>query len=454
MLYKSGVFWPAHFPWPYDSARSVVLKLAIINRLPVVQLLGALGTYYPHQTSQLDDIRFLPIIRQLYPHAEAGRAQQHLISLQGGYFPKTVSYDYKYCPRCAEEWGHVSVYFSLSFVQYCPWHEQPLHSLCEQCLTLSHFSPTALGTRWGYDCQGCGFKLPTLEELVRHSLNTDFTQLLDKSQAFFSYTQRLQRCGALESLFLQYSLEHHDHPKHEVAIQVSPFVPQSDIAVWQKQVCVQGSDYRKLGRAAEANIQCVYEQFCRFWQSTMLRHHTTCLAHVIQAHQFSIQRQTCAFALAVFMFRLKFEAYVHHHAPGALSPEAMSRIVSLGLDPGQLRQYFSCYLHNILAMLLFWIAHGVHPGIRVETKAGFWDIFATGNGYPAPLRLSGRDIMGRCYKCLFDLPAQRQTLKQILHHDHPCSVIETTVLGDIICIAAKRRGYLYGRFVPPTLIHV
>ncbi|KNH29512.1 hypothetical protein ACS77_02195 [Pseudomonas syringae] len=276
---------------------------------------------------------------------------------------------------------------------------------------------------------------------------------VEKSEAFLAYTRKLLRCGALDYVFLKQTLQHNDYPANDLETRLAPFVPATDTVVWRKVLCLPATSNDDIGATSEAQVQLAYQKFCSFWQGTLLRRHAPCLNQIIRAYAVAESCDTCLYATALFMFRLKFEFFIGRGAQPVLSPEALSRIARLGMRTPQLRQYFSCYLHKILATLLFWRAYGSHSGIYVNTRNGFWDIFCTEDEYPDPLRLAGVDVLGRCYSRNFDLPGSRGAMRQILNHHRPWGPLRVCLHGDIVCMDSQAHSYLFGRFRPLGLVH-
>jgi hypothetical protein len=156
----SRLTWDLRAPAPYESAWSVLLKVAALNLLTekeLASLISSSESVYAEVSTlwrSADPIRLASLARHL--GVTEHRLRQGYIETSG--FDEAVSEDYKvrHCPECFKL-GYHCVFFELPFIAACPWHCVPLAPGCRLCVRamkkLEHHGSRG-SMRWA--CPACG----------------------------------------------------------------------------------------------------------------------------------------------------------------------------------------------------------------------------------------------------------------------------------------------------------
>ncbi|WP_448090316.1 hypothetical protein [Pseudomonas azerbaijanoccidentalis] len=459
MWHRDGYFWPDDFPWAYDADFAVIQKLSVINAVPARTIILWLKCgYTAHKIGERTYRRLFQAFDTCEPSSQSFT---HYISSYAAILPGNSTGAYKYCPACAETTGFVSVFFSLQFVHWCPWHHIKLKHLCAGCQHLPSFKPGPLGSLFGFHCPDCGYCLPRTEVLSKRSAHQDSLGYVKKHEAFIEYARTLKRLGVQLSLCCEKEtalscaniyLEDGDDGSNSVAFE------WSGLAGWTKTIDLRSCASSGLSSSITCadsllRLRDVYRQFCAFWQLRMLRRHACCL-EAIAASVGQGMCETCLMGLAWRLFRMKFEACQVGDASPRLSESAEACLAPLAMSSIQLSQYFSCVFHTLLTRVYFWLRTTPKICFLVDNKHGFWDVFKHKDTDPEWHYLLVRHFIGARYSCFFDLPVSLQGMRELLHHQASL-VIRITVRGASIDVHTNApKSLLFGSLRPPIFIEL
>lgn len=408
MHYKHGLFFPDYFPWPFDHAVAIVHKAAVVNGVRGRVVLDTFPLKKASRTSKKGkDAHIEKALGEIYHDSRYAVSLTNSAKRAAAYFPKQVNGTAKYCAQCLTEAGFVAALFSLRFVVCCPWHQQPLKTLCERCLDVRKFAPTPFGSPVGYSCQDCGYWVPNRAAIFATCRSRGASPFIFACRDFLANTARLHRLGVLDVLHFT---ELSDDGVYALAAgAVMPEVlPDHTTKIWLKEFEL-GSP-RPACNAPEDD----YRRFVSFHQGRLLNAHRDCPCRgVLSLPDFGDSpRCVCVYNAALSLFRQKFEYLRSDQAVPRLSERASLELAKLNMAPKVARPFFQSVFYQLVARLWFWSRSASRFVVHVDLQH-FFAVLEVGRNQTMLDRLLGERLQGR-YRCMFDLPAHRASLRRLM----------------------------------------
>lgn len=374
------------------------------------------------------------VIQGMYGADRPNLASTHFIDCIAHFFPSHVQDEGKFCPACAAESGYVSVFFSLAFVRWCPWHRVKLSPLCERCAAATSFRPDPFPGPEGYQCSQCGYCVPGIA-VINASLRSGLCARRSASSTnFFHYVDRLQRLGILDTLGF-----HSDYiycPETEAAYEA--FSIDEEIKTFRIQIDMRDGGAVPL---TMLKITASYRRFVAFWTNRLLKRHERCLAHA-RASRDEPAEYSCLFASTLVLFRQKFETLLLPVSDLRLSDSALEQLGGLCFTARALRNYFRAMFYRLFSRLWYRSRRSQHFRIALD----FHYFYAPFQGRILSLDVfKGRDIRGRQHNVIVDLPTGLTVLRAILNHERPEALVRIGNNGRSISIETDAvNRYFFG----------
>jgi hypothetical protein len=224
---------------------------------------------------------------------------------------------------------------------------------------------------------------------------------------FLTNTARLHRLGVLDVLHFAVVSDDRAHALAAGGV-MQEALPDHTTKIWLKEFELGGP------RPACNFPDEDYRRFVSFHQGRLLNAHRDCpCGGVLSLPDLgNSPRCVCVYNAALSLFRQKFEYLRSDQAVPRLSERASLELAKLNMAPKVARVFFQSVFYQLVARLWFWSRSASRFVAHVDLQH-FFAVLEVGRNQTMLDRLLGERLQGR-YRCLFDLPADRASLRRLM----------------------------------------
>lgn len=306
----SSLSFYSHGPYPYESAKGIILNLAVFNNATIARMLRDIGVVNQSLNFHCYEKNFLNCD---LPFSRHNRPEDHFPS---SYHPS--KYVHRYCAECARN-GYHSVFTFIPQVDGCLIHKCILDKLCERCIKAHKEITFAL--REGYQCKDCGFSIPSAIEQLEFRSDSRIRYLLFKhgnvqKNWFRSILAKSVEGDHLCKCMLNMTPNSFNEDLSMAVMSITQLAnPFHPAPVWMRkpiQLHSWESNYADGLSPSEAEIndwEEIIRLACQIIESDYLRGHDRCLKKVEQIMSYSAEEKyiypLCPLAIAYAFFRAR-----------------------------------------------------------------------------------------------------------------------------------------------------
>lgn len=405
MYDNAGLFFPDNFPWPFDSPVAALHKAAVVNGVSGSVVLNTYSISKSLRGSNRGkEAQIQKALGEIYRPSRYFLSYSNTAKSIFDLFPSSVRGPGKYCPACLTAAGFVPALFSLRFVWCCPWHHQPLRTICKRCSDVRRFVPNPFGSPVGFECPDCGYWVPSRAAIFAACRCRAAQAFIDSCADFMDNVGRYARLSVLSVL-------HYDTPVASQTLSAHSAGPEFRVdptaKAWVTNLDLTSHD--TFPPAPEEDYRC----FINFHELRLLTTHRDCICckSLSRPDLGDQPRSICIYTAALSMFRQKFEHFTNDQTPH-LSTSASIALQALAMPRQVARTFFQSVFYRLIAQTWFWTRSTSRFVVHID-PVHFFEILESGRTSGMLDRLLGQRLDGK-YRCKLDLPASKEAIRRLL----------------------------------------